>query len=109
MRAVIEASGCEGDEQGRGRSIAADLCSGWRDECVRPHASRSGTRRRSTTGFVPLQPLQVGANIGSMLVTQLEIFLQRLIDDGFHLWRKSRIELGRRMRLLVEDRAANLS
>jgi hypothetical protein len=30
---------------------------------------------------IPLQSLQVGPDIGSMLITQLAIFLQALVDD----------------------------
>ena len=36
---------------------------------------------------VPLQPLQVGAHVGGVLIAQIAVFLQRLDDDVFQFGR----------------------
>ena len=41
---------------------------------------------------IALQPLQIRANIGGVLVAQLPVFLQRLVDDFFELWGKVGIQ-----------------
>ncbi len=46
--------------------------------------------------LVALQSLQVRANIGSVLVSQLPVFLQRLVDDFFELGRNVRTQSRRR-------------
>src|SRR5580700_5219358 len=64
------------------------------DQCGNHHSGRnknlpeadlpSGSRRYATALRVPLQPLQVGANISSVLVAEVSVFLQTLVNDPFH-------------------------
>ena len=52
--------------------------------------------RRFARLAVPFQPLQVGAHLGSMLVAQLAVFLQRLADHPFQFRRQHGVETERR-------------
>ena len=68
------------------------------------HRHRPGTRRCRPPRFgIPLQPLQVGAHVGGVLVAQVAVFLQRLVDDLFQLRRNITIETNRRGRIRIED------
>src|SRR5260370_24367901 len=51
------------------------------------HTDDSDNSSRFSRFRVPLQPLQIGANVGSVLVTQISILPQRLLDDLFQLQR----------------------
>ena len=53
---------------------------------------------------VALQALQVGANVGGVLVAQVAIFLQRLVDDVFQLRWKVGIQSDWRNRCTIENR-----
>ena len=53
---------------------------------------------------VPLQPLQIGAHVGGVLVAQVAVFLQRLVNDAFELRRQIRIQPDRRRGQLFQNR-----
>src|ERR1700756_4035753 len=53
---------------------------------------------------MPLQTLEVGANIRSMLVAQVAVFLQSLVDDVFQLRRHIGIQPHKRYGCPVQDR-----
>ena len=61
-------------------------------------ACRSSARIR-----VALQPLEVSADIGSVLVAQVAVLLQGLLDDLFQLGGDLRVQAHRRHRGAVQD------
>ena len=65
----------------------------------------SGTRGHRAPGIcVSLQALQVGANIGRVLVTQVAIFFERFIDDVFKFRRQIRIQPDRGHGRAIQNR-----
>ena len=59
--------------------------------------------RRAARFHLTLQPLQIGAHIGSVLVTQVAIFFQSFIDNAFQFAGQVRIQPHRRHWRLVQD------
>src|SRR5437868_7694737 len=47
--------------------------------------SRSLSCNDSSGLGIALQPLQIGANVGGMLITKMAVFLKGLVDDRFEL------------------------
>src|SRR5207244_8704729 len=74
---------------------------------------RSTANRHFPGSCIALQAPEVSAQLGGALVTDVAIFLQRLIYDSFQLRRHFRIEPERRGRIFVEngikDRGAGVS
>ena len=58
---------------------------GRRQFAGRRDTSGTGRRHRSAGVRVALQPLQIGAHVRGVLVTQVAVFLQRLVDDALQL------------------------
>ena len=65
--------------------------------------SRRSSGLRCASGAVALQTLQVGAHFGGALITQVAVFLQRLVDDLDQLERDQRIQIGRRSRIAIQN------
>jgi hypothetical protein len=53
---------------------------------------------------VPLEPQQVGLELGRRLVTQVPVLLERLVEDPLQLGRHRGVRLGERPRRAVQDR-----
>ena len=79
------------------------------------HTGGSGSNRGNSKGWyglpsrvgITLQPLQVGSQVGRVLVAQVPIFLQRLVDDSLQLHRHFAVQPHRRGRALVQDGVKN--
>src|SRR5580704_7506926 len=68
---------------------------------------RTLIRRASSRTAVSLQSLQVAAHFGSVLISKVAIFLQRLIDDLFQPRREVGIEASGRGRHAIQDGVEN--
>ena len=78
--------------------------------CALLRRMRLGHDGRASPRFrIALQPLEVGAQIGGMLVTQIAILLQRLVDDVFELRRNIGVETHRRDRSALQNRVKDRS
>src|SRR5262249_62386150 len=52
---------------------------------------------------VPLEPLQIGTNVGGVVVAQITVFLQSLMDDFFEFRRNVRIHPHRGYRWTLQN------
>ena len=70
----------------RSRALCGDVLGLWLGVCQ--------SYTRCPPGFhIPLQALQVSANVSGVLVACLAVLLQRFADDPLQLLRQSRIQL----------------
>ena len=87
---------------------ATELRSGRADEGVRLYVVGSAARSRDAPRVcIPLQPLQLRPHLGSMLITQVAVFLQPAIDDVFQPGRDLAIETDQGGRIRIEYRFEN--
>src|ERR1700687_4615873 len=68
---------------------------------------RTGRRYLGAGISIPLQPLQVSADIGRVLVAQVAILLESLVNDVFQLGRQVGVQPNRRCWSAVENRLEN--
>ena len=83
MRAIVKSARDEGGRQNCDRDVA-ELRSARTGKTARPYTARARYRRSSALA-VALEALQIGADVGGVLITQIAILLQSLVDDLFQL------------------------
>src|SRR5207302_11375232 len=71
---------------------------------MRPAGGCCASRYRLTRSCPPLQPLEISANVGGMLVAQTPIFLQTLRNNPFKFGWEIGIEADWRNRSAVQNR-----